>query len=295
MFFIHDSHLANISQLRVDGTITRKANILEELESLYDHCAQSVSVPDSTANCLSDSSLSVMLSDPPHSLVRVPISAPPNFISALHIPNSSIIPSSIATSVNLDQLASTLTATPAAKTLAEHDLALVTALTGAASYLEHLAEIEKEIIEAEGWNFDTAAELIELSKKLGHIPFGGGSNKLHPSAVPSRKGKEREVSSQQEGSSTMDPEEDIVSWLGDFPIGGKSRFWQSSFFLFCSARRPCLSYGTNSSDSNLRYLAGEKSPRIVWPFSDPSMRLPTTSRCEFKGLISESLYGKFCS
>ena len=156
--------------------------------------------------------------------------------------------------------------------------------------------IEKEIIEVEEWNFDTAAELIQLSKQLCRIPFGGGFDTLRPSEVSSRKGKEREVpsaTSHLDGSPSIRPGEDIVSWLGNFPIQGKYRFWQLSFISFSSFRRPCLSYGTNSTDSNIRYMAGGKSPCLVWPIGDSSVRLPKSSCRESKGIVPGSLYGQF--
>jgi hypothetical protein len=110
------------------------------------------------------------------------------------------------------------------------DLALVEALRGTISYLDRSLSIEREVIESESWNYDAAVELIQLSRKLGHIPFGGGTDALFD-IVPSFESEAlRTATSPKErrvrGGTTshaprtlfnLHPKDSMDAWLGKYP------------------------------------------------------------------------------
>ena len=79
---------------------------------------------------------------------------------------------------------------------AGHDEAILAALDCVATldaHLQQLIAVEAEEVEAESWNFDTLQQMIELTEKVGKIPFPLPSElyNLSPSGPSASKGKGR--------------------------------------------------------------------------------------------------------
>jgi hypothetical protein len=110
------------------------------------------------------------------------------------------------------------------------DLAMVECLTSTMAYLEHSLGIEHEVVESETWNYDATVELLELAKRLGCIPFGGGTRNLFDTS-PSLQPVPSHPTALQEAlhatSSNMRPPKRTIfnlhlkasmdSWMGKYP------------------------------------------------------------------------------
>ena len=206
-FFI----LAHPLQLRIDQHISPNNEIsIDDLERLYDLCfvtpshSAAATLHSDPANRGNDGAKS----DPPV----------PDHLAALASDIGVLTPEHPSlTSEELD------------------DLAIVNGLTGTISYLERMWSVEREVVESEAWNYDTAVELIELGKRLRRIPYGGETSKLFdvkpsfrsfPAALS--KGKQRETPSNPAPSHpqlrsvfNLHPKQSMDSWLGAIP--GKSQ------------------------------------------------------------------------
>ena len=177
------------------------------VEELYDYCSRQV--------------------------VTAPVSLPTASIST-HLPGPALV-----VRVPDPSRPGQLPATPSNPSEAQGTIpemaTIVSALNTALTYLERMSGVEKEIIDKEGWNFDTTVALLDLTKKMGQIPFGGGSSSQfqgQPSAKSS-KGKERETfdGHTQRAVTDVAPHDYFGSWLGQSPLQGEFRFISPMKFL----------------------------------------------------------------
>lgn len=203
------------------------ADFSTKLDDLYDYCSrQVVSAPSATATVVDPVSPPEATTSPtvpkPAVLLRVPDPTRPDRLRE-------------APSGPLEAQGS------------NPDMAtIISALNAVLGYLEHLSGVEKEIVEKEGWNFDATTALLDLTKRMGRIPFGGGTSTqfdVQPS-TESSKGKERETTPTLDSGTrrsiyNLDPKESVGSWLGQSSVEGECRFvFPTSFSILL--RRPIV-------------------------------------------------------
>ena len=105
----------------------------------------------------------------------------------------------------------------------------------------HLQQLIAVEVEAESWNFDTLQQMIELTEKVGKIPFPLPSElyNLSPSGLSASKGKGR-----------ADEQTEDLSPSGPSASKGKGRADEQTEDL--SPSGPSASKGTGSADDQTK-------------------------------------------
>ena len=193
-------------QLLVADVYSEAADFSLILEDLYNYCSRQIDyAPSTTATATATTATTTVAPvSPPEATTSTPVSKP---AILLRVPDPSRperlpeVPSGPLEGLGSNENISTI----------------VSALNAALCFVEHMSSVEREIMEKEGWNFDTTVALLDLTQRMRRIPFGGETSTrydVQPS-TKSSKGKERET--------TPAPKESVLSWLGDSSVEGEFR------------------------------------------------------------------------